>query len=314
MMSRTGRPNPKQLIDGILLINKVPGCSSNAVLQRVKHLLGAKKAGHTGSLDPMATGMLPICFGEATKFSQYILNANKTYTATGCVGIKTNTADAMGEVIARVEGFNISESQLRDVLSLFTGTTKQIPSMFSALKHNGTPLYTYARAGIEIERAARDITIDTLLLTNFDGTYFDLTVGCSKGTYIRNLVEDIGERLGVGAHVTALHRLFTAGFVDTPMITIEALEALTLEERRSLLLPVDIAVTHFPRLDLSQEQFQLLSQGQVLTMNHDAKSGDIVRLYVDLTRFVGLGEWQTASELKTKRLINIMSNKHCNNT
>lgn len=303
MTSQSDGPRLKDKIDGILLIDKARGPSSNGVLQRVKYLLGAKKAGHTGSLDPMATGMLPICFGEATKVSQYLLDADKSYTATGLLGIKTNTADAMGEVISCVDEFDVSEAQLRDVLAEFTGAIKQVPSMFSALKHQGTPLYQFARKGIEIERQARDITIYDLELNQFDGKQFQLTVRCSKGSYIRNLVEDIGDRLGVGAHVTQLHRLYAAGFDTDAMLTVEALERLTLEERRELLLPMDQAIEHLSRVSLTAEQSHQLRQGQSVMLDSSSLIMGVVRLYDNNQQFIGLGEWLSSTELKAKRLL-----------
>lgn len=297
----------KEKIDGILLVNKARGPSSNTILQCVKRLLGAKKAGHTGSLDPMATGMLPICFGEATKCSQYLLDADKVYLATGCLGVKTNTADAMGEVISRVSDFDISETQLRHVLTEFTGQIQQVPSMFSALKHQGRPLYQYARQGVEIERKARDITIFSLELLAFDGQYFKLRVACSKGSYIRNLVEDIGERLGVGAHVTELHRLHTAGFDNHVMVTVDELTAMDLDERRSLLLPIDSAIAYMPQLNLSSLETQHIRQGQILSIDAQAPIGAPIRLYENGHVFIGVGEWSSASELKAKRLLSTES-------
>lgn len=296
-------PRIKDKVDGILLINKSRGPSSNAVLQRVKFLLGAKKAGHTGSLDPMATGMLPICFGDATKISQYLLDADKAYTTTGLLGIRTNTADAMGEIVSEVENVHVSEDELRAVLAAFLGDIQQVPSMFSALKYQGRPLYHYARQGIEIERAARDITIHDLILHHFDGRQFSLTVRCSKGSYIRNLVEDIGEQLGVGAHVTALHRLYTAGFENATMISVDELEQLTLEERRRLLLPIDTGITYMSKLSLSAEELSQLRNGQPINRARLDCPNEIVRLYDDLDNFVGLGEWSSPMELKVKRLL-----------
>ncbi len=303
MKNQPDAPNPKDMINGILLVDKACGPSSNAVLQRVKHLVGAKKAGHTGSLDPMATGMLPICFGEATKISQYLLDADKSYTTTGILGIKTNTADAMGEVIAKVDDFDISEHQLREVLSEFTGKIKQVPSMFSALKHQGTPLYKYARQGVDIERNAREVTIHSVQLNHFDGKHFKLTVRCSKGTYIRNLVEDIGDRLATGAHVTELHRLHTAGFHSDAMITVDELTHLTLEDRRSLLLPMERAIEHLPRFSLTTEQALQIRQGQVVSTDPSTSLSCTVQLYENDHHFIGLGEWQSPSELKAKRLL-----------
>jgi tRNA pseudouridine55 synthase len=292
-------------IHGILLIDKPQGLSSNEVLQRAKHLLGAKKAGHTGSLDPLATGMLPVCLGEATKVSQFLLEADKTYEATGLLGIKTNTADAMGEVTARVEAFEVSEEQLRAVLSEFLGTTQQTPSMFSALKHQGKPLYDYARRGIEIPRPSREITIHDLSLKAFDGEQFRIFVRCSKGSYIRNLVEDIGESLGCGAHVTQLRRLQTAGFSSDAMVRLEELGNLTLEARRALLRPMDDGIAHLPLITLTLEEANRLRQGQVIMTLPEQYTPGIMRVYENHSGFIGLGEWVSPQVLKAKRLLSI---------
>ena len=295
-------PN-KTNIDGILLVNKSDGLTSNAILQQVKRLLNAKKAGHTGSLDPMATGMLPICFGEATKFCQYLLDADKCYEATGLLGIKTNTGDAMGEEIARAEDFTISELDLRKVLTTFTGAIKQIPSMFSALKHQGKPLYKYARAGIDIPRPAREVMIHDLQLNNFDGKQFSITVTCSKGTYIRNLVEDIGEQLGVGAHVTRLHRCYTAGFADEQMFTIEDLQSTSPELLSGWLLPMERAVNYLPKVVVSSEEAHALRQGKTVDGRESVVVTGCVRLYENETQFIGLGELEATGLLKVKRLL-----------
>lgn len=292
----------KQAINGILLLNKPQGYTSNAVLQKVKRMFGAKKAGHTGSLDPLATGMLPICFGEATKFSQYLLDADKAYETTACLGIKTTTADAQGEVIATCDANIVSQSQLEEVLPQFTGSIQQVPSMFSALKHQGQPLYKYARAGIDIERNARDVVIRSLVLAGFKPGEFQLEVLCSKGTYIRNLVEDIGETLGVGAHVTRLHRIFTAGFEGEVMYSIEELEQLSSDERLQCLLPVDRAIASLPQLTLEREKIRTIRQGQVLTCMSTLQQPGLIRIYDDEKNFIGLGDLGFG-ELKAKRLI-----------
>ena len=295
----------RQVIDGILLVNKPQGLTSNAVLQQVKRLFNAKKAGHTGSLDPLATGMLPICFGEATKFCQYLLDADKCYETTGHLGIKTNTGDAMGEVIAEVSNFVVSKNELEQALEQFRGTIEQVPSMFSALKHQGTPLYKFARAGIEIERKAREVIIHQLQLQSFDGRDFALTVRCSKGTYIRNLVEDIGEKLGTGAHVTKLHRNYTAGLMDEPMYTIDELSGKSAAQKLQCLLPMERAVSYLPKIVLSSDAVYALRQGKVLAdMTSDYISG-CVRLYENesVMQFIGLGEMQAPGVLKVKRLL-----------
>ncbi|KTC81219.1 tRNA pseudouridine(55) synthase TruB [Legionella cherrii] len=297
------KANKSLAIDGILLLNKPEGMTSNTALQKAKRLLGAQKAGHTGSLDPLATGMLPLCFGEATKVCQFLLDADKCYQTTGLLGVKTNTADATGEVTARVDGFTISEAQLLDVLEQHTGHIKQIPSMFSALKHNGTPLYRLAREGINIERKAREILISNLQLTAFDGVHFSLTVTCSKGTYIRNLVEDIGDVLGVGAHVTRLHRVYTSGLDNMPMYSLDALEAMSVSERMNCLIPMDRAVNHLEQVTLLDDEVVTIRQGRTVLNKIDVEVADCVRLYDKNAQFIGLGERNTQGDIKAKRLL-----------
>lgn len=291
---------PCLLIDGLLLVNKPQGMTSNGLLQQVKRLYQAKKAGHTGSLDPLATGMLPICFGEATKFSDYLLNADKCYQVTGLLGAKTNTADSMGEVIAKAPHVDVSLDQLNTVLNEFLGTTQQVPSMFSALKHQGTPLYKLARAGITVERPARSITLHQLSLDDFDGHAFKLTVTCSKGTYIRNLVEDIGDKLGVGAHVTKLHRCYTAGFADDKMYSLEQLTSESCETLLSYLLPTDRMLVDFPQCYLDDASILALQQGKVLP-HANALTG-LVRIYDEAGLFAGLVMAEQGF-LRVKRLI-----------
>ena len=229
-------------VHGVLLLDKPLGWSSNDALQKVKWLLRAEKAGHTGTLDPLATGVLPLCFGAATKFSQLQLEADKTYEAVARLGVKTSTADAEGEVIEE-RPVNVSEEDLRNVLPQFTGMIRQIPPMHSALKKDGRALYDYARAGIEVERDAREVTIYELkaALANVDSAQhaINMIVRCSKGTYIRTLGEDIGEALGCGAHLSALRRVETGGFHVSQCVTLAALEAMTEEERLSCLMPVE---------------------------------------------------------------------------
>ncbi len=295
-------------INGLLLVNKPPALTSNAVLQKVKRIFQAKKAGHTGSLDPMATGMLPVCFGEATKFCQYLLDADKCYEVTGLLGVKTNTADAMGEVIARTENFVVSIDRLQTVLTQFLGHIQQVPSMFSALKHQGRPLYKYAREGIDIERKARNISIHDLQLNHFDGQQLSLTVTCSKGTYIRNLIEDIGEQLGTFAHVTRLHRLYTAGFDNEPMFTLDDLQNKPEEELISCLLPLDRAVSHLPRLAISPDAAQALRQGKTLSNMNDGIVPGRIRLYENDLQFIGLGELADTGLLSVARLLSYGSN------
>ncbi len=297
------KTNPRLLIDGMILVNKPMGLTSNAVLQQVKNLFCAKKAGHTGSLDPLATGMLPICFGEATKFSQYLLDADKCYEVTGLLGIKTNTADALGDVIARVDEFDISDQAFNDILSEFRGSIKQVPSMFSALKHQGKPLYKFAREGIEIARVARDIVIHDLQMNAFDGREFKLTVRCSKGTYIRNLVEDIGERLNVGAHVIQLHRSYTAGLEKEVMFSLDELALKSSDERLACLLPTDRAIDYMPKYVLTVELASEIRLGKPVYINDMSDFVGLIRLYDNQQQFIGLGERESLGVLKPKRLI-----------
>lgn len=288
-------------VDGILLINKPQGLSSNAALQRVKKIFNAKKAGHTGSLDPLATGMLPVCFGQATKVSQYLLSANKTYQVTGLLGIKTNTGDALGEIIAEKNDFEITQQQLLTILHQFIGTTKQMPSMYSALKHQGQPLYKLARLGLTVERKLREITIDDINLIAFDGRFFSANVSCSKGTYIRNLVEDIGEKLGVYAHVTQLHRMHTAHFVTNKMYTIDELAAKDYLSRLECLLPFEQAIDYLPVVILNAQDTLYLRQGKIITFDasYDQKT---VRVHDNHANFIGIAVLQ-AGQLIAKRLM-----------
>lgn len=292
-----------QPIHGILLLNKPEGFSSNAVLQKAKRLFSAKKAGHTGSLDPMATGMLPVCFGEATKWSQYLLDADKCYEVTACLGMETDTGDATGVTTARCESVDVSERQLSHAFMEYQGCIQQVPPMYSALKHQGTPLYKLARAGVEIERSAREVTIYELNLNQFDGQYFDFTVLCSKGTYIRSLVESIGAALGVGAHVTRLHRVYTAGFAKASMVTLEQLAQMTQTQRCDCLLPMDMAVSSFPSIILEKEAVLALRQGKVLSKSTLPKEMACYRLFDKNEQFIGLGELSAEGVLKVRRLI-----------
>ncbi|ASQ44871.1 tRNA pseudouridine synthase B [Legionella clemsonensis] len=291
-----------QAIHGILLVNKPEGLSSNAVLQRVKKLYRAKKAGHTGSLDPLATGMLPICLGEATKFSQYLLNADKVYEATAILGIKTNTGDALGQIIEEQDDVVVSLAEIQKAIRQFTGAIRQVPSMFSALKHKGVPLYKYAREGISIEREARNVMIYQLELTGFNGKRFTIKVSCSKGTYIRNLVEDIGDYLGVGAHVSQLHRVCTSGFDDETMYSLADLQEKSSAELFACLLPMERAVIHFPAVSLNNDELLALRQGKVLKSKNREDFTGFLRLHNEAGQFIGLGEL-SLGELSVKRLL-----------
>ncbi|OEZ32618.1 tRNA pseudouridine(55) synthase TruB [Variovorax boronicumulans] len=239
-------------VHGVLLLDKPLGFSSNQALQKAKWLLRAEKAGHTGTLDPLATGVLPLCFGAATKFSQLHLDADKIYEAVARLGVKTATGDAEGEVIAE-RPVQVSSEDLARVQAQFTGPIRQVPPMHSALKKDGKALYEYAREGIEIERAPRDVVIHQLTLTQLDDTSIRIVASVSKGTYIRTLGEDIGEALGCGAHLTSLRRTATGGFGQAQCVTIEALEAMTEDERLARLLPPEALVDGHSRVTLAAE-------------------------------------------------------------
>lgn len=277
-------------IDGILLLDKPSGCSSNRALQRAKRLFEAKKAGHTGSLDPLATGMLPICFGEATKFSQYLLDANKAYDVVAILGATSHTGDAEGEVVVHTEQPNITLKEVHAVLPRFQGEIEQIPPMFSALKHQGKPLYVYARRGEMIPRASRAVMIYHLACQALIDSELHLSVICSKGTYIRTLVERIGEALGVGAYVKLLHRTYTAGFENQPMWTLDHLESEDLETRKTHLLPLDYTLHHLPQITVDEVTQLALYHGQMIQGFHGLPPEGIVRLYTHTNQFLGLGQ------------------------
>jgi tRNA pseudouridine55 synthase len=243
-------------VHGVLLLDKPIGLSSNQALQKAKWLLQAEKAGHTGTLDPLATGVLPLCFGAATKFSQMHLDADKTYRATARLGLKTSTGDAEGEVIEE-RAVQVTAEQLAAVVSRFTGSIRQVPPMYSALKKDGRALYEYARAGVEVEREARQVTIHALKVTSalldIAQPAIEFVAHCSKGTYIRTLGEDIGETLGCGAHLSALRRIRTGDFDESRCITLQSLEAMGLDERMACLMPVDVLLPKHVAVTLDSE-------------------------------------------------------------
>ena len=294
-------------INGILLFDKPIGMSSNAVLQRVKRIFNARKAGHTGSLDPLATGLLPICLGEATKMSGFLLDADKRYQVTIKLGIKTTTGDAEGETIqTRVVG-EYSDEALELVLAEFLGEIEQIPPMHSALKQNGQPLYKLARKGIEVERKSRDITIHSIEVLAAEGDLLTLDVHCSKGTYIRTLAEDIGERLGCGAHVAVLRRLSVGPFSGDRMITPVQLAHIA-EEGGSdaldqLLQPMETALIHWPEVTLTQEATFFLKRGQAVVVPHAPREG-LVKLFAEENVFLGVGYIMDDGRVAPKRLLN----------
>ncbi len=298
-------------VSGILLLNKPGGLTSNAALQRVKRLFFAKKAGHTGSLDPIATGVLPICLGEATKVSGFLLNATKGYFSTVKLGQRTDTADIEGEVIETRPVPVLNEAGVLDVLAQFTGDIEQLPPMYSALKRDGQPLYKLARQGIEVERELRSVTIYSLELLALREDELDIQVLCSKGTYIRTLAEDIGEVLGCGAHVKVLHRTQVGEFAIDKTITLEQLDALRdqgpVEELDSLLLTPDSALDDWPLISLTDDMARYIQQGQAVFVPKAPTEG-LVRLYAGQDgagqdRFLGIGHILDDGRVAPKRLM-----------
>jgi tRNA pseudouridine55 synthase len=301
-------------IDGVFLLDKPGGISSNAALQRVKRIYGAAKAGHTGALDPLATGMLPICLGEATKFSQFLLDSDKRYRTTATLGIRTDSSDADGEVIERKPVPPLQREQIEALLQQhFSGEIEQVPSIYSALKHNGQPLYKLARKGVEVEVKPRRVRIYEIRLLALREQELELEVFCSKGTYIRSIVEDLGLLLGCGAHVSQLRRLDTGPYRESMMMTLEQLQALAeprdgddqecIQARLDqVLLPPWTAIATLPALELSAEQAKRLQCGQGCSARFDLR-GD-VRLFVAGTEhFIGVGEVSEAGLLRPKRLM-----------
>jgi tRNA pseudouridine55 synthase len=288
-------------IHGILLLDKPLGLSSAGAVARVKRLFDARKAGHTGSLDPLASGMLPICFGEATKFAAQLLDADKTYRVTARLGERTPSADRESEVIERRSLPPYSREQLAQALAAFPRQYSQVPPMHSALKQDGKPLYEYARAGITRERAARDIVIHDLRLLDWRSPDLSFDVRCTKGTYIRVLAEDLAAQLGTIAHLATLRRLEVAPFGAEPQWGFEALEAMTPAQRQEVLLPVDAALTGWPRLDLPAGGVSALRQGQAVPVAVEPPG--TVRIYAAGLGFLGLGEIQAAGRLVPLRLI-----------
>jgi len=292
-------------INGVLLLNKSLGMSSNIALQRAKRIFNAEKAGHTGSLDPLATGMLPICFGEATKFSQFLLDADKTYVATGKLGEKTETADAEGAVIETKPVPELTPAAFEAVLDKFRGQSQQVPSMYSALKHQGRPLYELARQGMTVERAARAIHIHQLDLVDLSGDNFTIKVQCSKGTYIRNLVEDIGDEIGCGAHVTQLDRIGVANFTQNmyTLAELEQIQAQSVDELYKCLLPIDILVKALAKCELTNAQAKLLLQGQLVDFKGKNSQVGVHALYNEQHQFIGVGEILADGKIKAKRMM-----------
>lgn len=305
---KTGRS-----VNGIFLLDKPSGLTSNQALQRVKRIFNANKAGHTGALDPLATGVLPLCLGEATKFSQFLLESEKHYRSTYTLGVTTTTGDAEGEIITRQDASSITRRQVEKALLAFTGEIEQVPSMYSALKHNGQPLYKLARKGIEVERQSRPVTIFDYQLLDFrSGTkpQIDVQVHCSKGTYIRSLAQDLGAALNCGAHVSALHRHRSGPFDEQQAMSLSALEALseqnTAEQLDYLLMPVDAPLMDRMEVELNEIVAGYFQLGQAVMSNkafREGQEGDIVRVFRKGGTFLGIGTVTEEGKVAPKRLI-----------
>ena len=299
-------------VDGILLLDKPAGITSNDALQQVKRIYAAAKAGHTGALDPLATGMLPICLGEATKFSQFLLEADKRYRVVAKLGQRTDTSDADGEVV-ETRPVNVTTGDLIEALDRFRGQSEQIPSMYSALKYQGKPLYHYAREGIEVPRESRPITVYELILVRFEGDEVELEIHCSKGTYIRTIVDDLGEVLGCGAHVAVLRRLAVASYPAERMLTLEQLECI-LENCRAqeiaprleldpLLLPMDTAVASLVEVNMSELVAGYINQGQAVQVSGAPTEGQVRMTVGEQRLFIGVGEIDDDGKVAPKRLV-----------
>lgn len=303
-----GRP-----ISGVLVLDKPSGISSNLALQKARRLFDAAKAGHTGSLDPLATGVLPLCFGDSTKFSQFLLDADKAYQATIKLGQRTSTSDADGELLESVDASRLTEAQVAGALKAFAGDIEQVPSMYSALKKDGQPLYKLARAGIEVERAARAVTVYRIALTGFRPgpvAEADIEVHCSKGTYVRSIAEDLGQALGVGGHIARLHRTQAGPFTIGQAVSLELLAAERGEGSAALLdhrlLPVDTPVAALPALALPESAAYYFRLGNPVM---DARVfelgavGDMVRVFDQAGQFLGAGLLTDDGRVAPKRLV-----------
>ena len=308
-----GHRNKGRQVNGILLLNKALGVSSNKALQEVKHLYHAAKAGHTGTLDPLATGVLPICFGEATKFTQFLLDADKKYSATIRFGISTSSGDAESKIVSESGAINLNIEKINSTLARFRGKILQVPSMYSALKHEGVRLYELARKGINVDRKARSIEIYSLEIINFRPGEFpeaDFKVHCSKGTYIRSLAEDIGTSLGCGAYISNLHRDAVGEFNNNDSITQKELELIKnsdlMDDLDSLLKPIDAGIQHLLEANLTEDATFYFCRGQPVVAPQsfrESKEGDIVRVFQQEGLFIGVGEISADGKLAPKRLI-----------
>ena len=307
------RRNRGRSVNGIFLLDKPQGLSSNQALQQVKNIFDANKAGHTGALDPLATGVLPICLGEATKFSQFLLDSDKHYLSTFTLGVSTETGDSEGGILNEQDASAITEQQIEAAIADFRGDIKQVPSMYSALKHNGQPLYKLARQGIEIEREARDITVFSYQILAYrpgPQAQLDVQLHVSKGTYVRSLAEDLGKALGCGAHVSALRRNIAGPFSDSEVITLPELQAMAENADPSdldhLLKPMDIPVADRMAVELSETVAAYFQLGQPVMSTQafrEGQEGDIVRVFREGGAFLGVATVTDDGKIAPKRLV-----------
>ena len=304
MGRRSRSPKGFKDVNGILLLNKPLGISSNKALQAVRNIFKANKAGHTGSLDPLATGMLPVCFGEATKYSGYLLDSSKSYRAICKLGVTTTTGDAEGDIVSE-KPVNVSTQSLDQAIAKFIGKIQQTPPMYSAVKHKGERLYNLARQGIEVERKSREIEIFKLEVIAFDDDLLELDVHCSKGTYIRTLAEDIGNVLGCGAYLTSLVRIAVQPFWDAKSYTLDDLREISDDEDQQLsdcLLPIESALTDWPLVELTPDMSFYILQGQAVQVPKSPTQG-LVRLVDETRGFIGLGQIQSDGRVAPKRMM-----------
>ncbi len=300
-------------VHGVLVLYKPQGLSSNQALQRARYLFDANRAGHTGALDPLATGVLPLCFGEATKFSQYLLDADKAYRSTFTLGVNTSTLDSEGEELSRRSGSDLTEAQIRSAVLSFQGDIEQVPPMVSALKFEGQPLYKLAREGKEVERKARPITIYAITVLDIrlgEHPEVDVEVSCSKGTYIRSLAQDVGESLGIGGHVSMLHRTKAGAFDESNMVTLESLEAHKGENSPDvldeLLAPVDATISDIPQIVITEDRAHYFCRGNPVAVDNlyqVAEQGAKVRVRSEDDQFLGVAEVSENSRIAPKRLV-----------
>ena len=302
-----GRRRPRgRDVSGVIVLDKPPGMSSSDAVQRVKRLFAARKVGHTGALDPLATGVLPLCLGEATKFSQYLLDSDKRYRTQVRLGISTDSGDSDGQVLQERSTAGITRQRIDEALDAFRGAIEQVPSMFSAVKHQGRPLYKLARQGLEVEREARPVTIHANEILALEDDALTLDIHCSKGTYVRTIAHDLGEALGCGAHVCALRRTMAGPYTEADLTTLDAVAEASAERRAdSLLRPVESTVGQWPEVALEGSPAFYLRQGQPVIVAHAPTSG-WVRLFErdgEGSRFLGVGEILDDGRVAPRRLV-----------